>query len=257
MKGKIVDRAKPEPAREGTEFRERQNSGGKLMKEAMQLARDPKRLEKERSKLCQGFSSCSSRRAKEVKRQEVMTLAAKVSESGRPLPLSIQTVERVAAALKAAGFKSGPQYLGELRLAHVEAGYEVGSWLSRSLRLCKKALERDSGPTRRAPEVKAEQISTLKAKVGAGSRKMLEWPDLSYWWSMTWMLREIELRELRWKHVLIREDDKLVTLRICKSKVDQMGAGVRRTLTCCGKHTCEAVCAWKLARATHDEEAGR
>ena len=50
--------------------------------------------------------------------------------------------------------KSGPQYLVELKLMHVEAGYEVEAWLKRTLDLCKKALERSRGPVNRAAEVR-------------------------------------------------------------------------------------------------------
>jgi len=42
----------------------------------------------------------------------------------------------------------------ELKLMHVEAGYEIEAWLKRTLDLCKKALERSRGPTIRAAEVK-------------------------------------------------------------------------------------------------------
>ena len=221
--------------------------GGKLMKEALQFARDPRALEKERRRLCENFTSESSRKAKETKRQEVMQLANAVTEGGRPIPLATVTVERVAAALKRAGFKSGPQYLGELRLAHIEAGYELNACLTRCFRLCKKALERDSGPVRRAPEVRAEMVTCFRAKPKKNYGKLLLLPSLAYLMAMAWMLREIELREIRWEHMQLKEDGKLVTLQIRKSKTDQAGMGVRRTLTCCGKEVFDPVCAWRIA----------
>lgn len=61
------------------------------------------------------------------------------------LPLSKEVVESVAAALKESGMKSGSQYLLELKLMHIEAGYEVEAWLKRTFDLCKKALERLRG----------------------------------------------------------------------------------------------------------------
>ena len=160
----------------------------------------------------------------------------------------MDTVEKVAAAMKAAGFKSGPQYLGELRLAHVEAGYETGSWLTRCFRLCKKALERDQGPVRRAPEVQAVQVAGPHSKATKLGKRGLTAPALSYLWAMTWMLREIELRQISWCDIKVQEEDKLVTLRIKKSKMDQAGAGVRRTLACCGKTPCHLVCPRQLTK---------
>ena len=246
MKGVNVERSR-QPKKAGELIpRIEPAEGGKLMKEAMQVTRDPRSLERARKDLCKSFSSSSSRRAKEVKRQEVLTLATAVAEGRRPLPLSVDTVEKVAAAMKAAGFKSGPQYLGELRLAHVEAGYELGAWLIRAFRLCQKALERDRGPTRRAPEIRPEQLS--RSCLPRQNKRCLVAPELAYLWAMTWMLREIEVRQVLWRHIRVQEENKLVTLSIQKSKMDQSGAGVRRTLTCCGKEKCDKVCAWHLAQ---------
>ena len=48
------------------------------------------------------------------------------------LPLTKHTVEMAAAALKAAGLKlaSADQYLNELKLMHVESGYDAGQDIS-------------------------------------------------------------------------------------------------------------------------------
>ena len=248
VKGVMVEKVRPRVETIAPGSSKTQGEGGKLMKEALQLARNPKAIEQARRKLCQEFSSSSSRRAKEVKRTEVLQLAASVAGHGRPLPVSTDVVEKVSAALKAAGFRSGSQYLGELRLAHVEAGYELNACLTRSFRMCAKALERDKGPVRRAPEVKAVEVVENKKKGFKHKGRALLHPALAYWWAMAWMLREIELREICWEHIQIKQEDKLVTLKICKSKVDQAGSGVRRTLSCCQKESCDPVCAWSLAK---------
>ena len=52
------------------------------------------------------------------------------------LPLSRATVEGVAAALKEAGMNAGTQYLTELKLLHVEAGFEIEAWLKRTMDQC-------------------------------------------------------------------------------------------------------------------------
>ena len=248
VKGVNTGRTRPKSQGGETGAVEEPAKAGKLMREAMQLARDPSALERVKQRLQRDFNSSSSRRSKEVKRQEILELAKSVSPCGRPLPLSVEIVEGVSAAMKAAGFKSGAQYLGELRLAHVEAGYSVEPWLTRSFKLCKKALERDTGPTRRAPEIKAGQVSSLRAKGGQRVKKRLQWPVVAYLWAMTWMLREIELRGIRWSHIQVKPEGKLVTLNIHKSKTDQAGQGLRRTLTCCGKAPCDPVCAWALVQ---------
>ena len=52
-------------------------------------------------------------------------------------PLSIETVEKVAAAIKAVGWPSGDQYINELKLLHIEAGWEVSQQLGKVIADCK------------------------------------------------------------------------------------------------------------------------
>ena len=92
------------------------------------------------------------------------------------MPLSKDLVESVSAALKEAGLKSAAQYLAELRLMHIEAGYEVESWLKRTFDLCRKALERNAGPTLRAVEVKLEGLDTRKLDARAAGQGRPEAP---------------------------------------------------------------------------------
>ena len=64
----------------------------------------------------------------------------------------------MAAALKAGGLASADQYLNELKLLHVEAGYSLEAWLARTFQLCKKSVVRERGPIRRAPEVDLDSL---------------------------------------------------------------------------------------------------
>ena len=60
-----------------------------------------------------------------------------------------------------------------------------------------------------------------------------------YAWAMVWMLRSIEAAAVKVGHVKLDWKEKTVELVIPKSKMDQAGKGVRRTLACCGASTCE------------------
>ena len=100
--------------------------------------------------------------------------------------------------------KSGDQYLNELKLMHVEEGYgyDMPPWLVRTLSLCKKALARNKGPTKKAPEARLEGISEdLWCKQGIRLSKEGVNPALAYAWACIWMLREIEASACRWEHV--------------------------------------------------------
>jgi hypothetical protein len=54
--------------------------------------------------------------------------------------------------------KSGDQYLNELKLVHVENCFNMPPWLMRVMGLCKKAMTRNKGPTKKAMEFKVEDI---------------------------------------------------------------------------------------------------
>ena len=87
------------------------------------------------------FFAATSAKSRACKREEITKLARAVKGGANILPLSRDTVEAVAAALKESGMRSGAQYLVELKLLHIEAGYEVEAWLKRTLDVCKKGLE--------------------------------------------------------------------------------------------------------------------
>ena len=192
------------------------------------------------------FFAATSARARASKRAEIIKLAKAVRGSNEILPLNKTLVEGVAAALKESGMKSGPQYLVELKLMHVEAGYEVEAWLKRTLDLCKKALERARGPVNRAAEVRVALWKLEELEANALGRGIPHHPRLAFAWATVWMLREIELRRMKIRDVTFPGPDRWITIWLPVSKTDQQGKGVRRTLRCCGKQPCVALCPWAL-----------
>ena len=137
---------------------ETKDKGG--IKAACRIAMSRPELAKARNDLKSNFWAASSQASRQIKRNEVLKLASLVMEDiGPPLPLTQETVEGAAACLKSSGMKSGDQYLNELKLMHVEEGYDMPPWLVRTLSLCKKTLARNKGPTKKAPEAKLEGIS--------------------------------------------------------------------------------------------------
>ena len=129
---------------------------------------------------------------------------------------------------------------------HVEEGYDMPPWLVRTLGLCKKALTRNRGPTKKAVEAKLEDISEdLWSKHGSEFWNGVN-PAVAYAWACVWMLREIEASACKWEHVRADGQLKQITLSIPISKMDQMATGVKRTLQCCGDESCSRFCAWNL-----------
>ena len=200
------------------------------------------------SKFKRKYFSQSSEKSRQCKREEVLKLAREVSGLRNPFPLSKDTVEGVAAALKEAGLKSAQQYMVELKLIHVESGYDVEAWLKRTLDLCKKSLERERGPVTRAAEVKVETMTTREPPVGRKVKGAPLSPVKMFLWAAIWMLREIEVRNMKVGHVRIRGEEKAISIFLPTSKCDQQGLGIRRSLNCSCRGPCEFWCPWSLGK---------
>jgi hypothetical protein len=161
------------------------------------------------------FHAASARASRDCKRSEVLKLAKEVAGETRVLPLSRATVEGVAAALKEAGMKAGTQYLTELKLLHVEAGFEIEAWLKRTMDQC----------STRAVEVRVETWAAdkvLTKSVRKGSPKNV---GLMFLWAAVWMLREIEARNMKIRDVLRHDKEKWAAIWLPTSKGDQQGVG--------------------------------
>ena len=162
--------------------------------------------------------------------------------------LTTDDVLTVAAVLGEANIKSADQYLAELKLLQLESGISWTDVLERQLVMAKRALKRDVGPEHRAKEVRVCDIpeDVWETKVKAkGVPHRTTW---AFAWVSVWMLRCIELAQLRVSDVTLNFEEKLVTLFIKKSKMDQAAHGVKRTLKCCGAQVCGRMCPWLLAQ---------
>ncbi len=221
--------------------------GASVADRAMECARNGEWLDQETMELESKYFSATSKQGKDSRASTVLRIASEVT-GGHPFPLAKMTVVRVSACIRATRIQSGDQYLGELRTMHVEAGHQVGELLDRTFKLCQRALRRDRGPENRAPEYKMEFIQEQTIWENLQGKKAVLWPVLAYYWAVVWMLREIELREVKIKDVKLVMGQKRVTLTIRKPKMDQAARGVRRTLACiCGPNDCGMDCPWSLA----------
>jgi hypothetical protein len=193
------------------------------------VASQPDRLDQAVEVLKKDFFSESNSAPRARRQQDVETLAEMVNRGVDPFPLQPSTVLKFAAAIKAAGFSSGPQYLGALRLAHVERDHAVGPALKRTFELTKRALERNRGPSRRAPEL---QVADFKSALPDWRPGKLVYPKLTYSLAVAFMLRRCELEKLSLDDIHVNQDKRRVTLHIRSAKMDQQAKGAKRTLGC-------------------------
>ena len=224
--------------------------------QAMDIASDRDRLARATAALAGKFLAASSSKGQLVRRTEIISLAKRVANTENVFPLAKATVVGVAAALKSAGFLSGSLYLRELKLLHVEEGFEISAWLDRCFKQCVRALDRGKGPAKRAPEAPTAGIPVEAILMENFSKKSSKWPGLSYAWACAWMLREIELSKMKPSHIRRDPFKKQVSIYIPLSKTDQGGKGVKRTLGCCGSHPCIPQCPWWLCERIAEKIGG-
>ena len=202
---------------------------------ALAILESKPRLEAAKAALRADYYANSSRATVNSKRTNVAKMAT-AATAGNPFPLEVGTVEAVAAALKAAGLKSGSAYLAELRLMHIEAGWEVSAQLARGFDLGRRGIDRGKGPPSKAAELKMED---LLAEGQADSGPVFA-PRASYITAQRWLLREIELANLDMDDAWIEQSDEKgrqrerAVLSLPVSKTDTHGAGAIRKLA----HTC-------------------
>jgi len=116
-------------------------------------------------------------------------------------PLTTHLVQQVAAALKRGDYRGAEQYLGELRIAHIESGAEVSAVLARTFDNCRRSVNRGLGPPQRAGELRLEEVRVEDEGYSSGDEESededkdetsLANPGRSYVVSEGWLLREIE-----------------------------------------------------------------
>ena len=246
-----VDKRDEEEVRAWT--KEKKGKAG--MRRALELSMQPKGMAKKKESFRRRFLAATTMRSRNSKRRKVWELANNVTDQN-PLPLTQEIILAVAAALDEAQLQSGDQYIHELKLMHVEAGFEWGAPLERQLFLCKKALKRHRGPEVRAKEVKLSEISenawNKKCRGTVGHVR----PSWSYAWATIWMLRAVELFQMKAQDVDINFERRTVAIRITVSKMDQEARGVTRTLGCCRKTACERECPFSMAILILAEHCG-
>ena len=183
------------------------------------------------TELIADFYANSSRQPVSSKRSFVMELAELACGSVSPLPLVRGTVFGVAAALKKGGYKSADSYLRELRLLHVEAGYNIDAALARCFEQCQRSVTRGIGPPAKANEMWDVQVAWELLDREANEVGSLRDSDRAWVVATRFLLREIELGHIRIGHVKLDRSLVQVALFLPTSKMDSRGAGCKRTLT--------------------------
>lgn len=113
-----------------------------------------------------------------------------------PLPLMVETMEKVCAVLKSAGYRSGVAYLYEAKQRRIRQGFSWSDRLEVAVRDCKRALERYVGPPRKAQEIRLQWFAEMQH---VETHAVPTWPaDRAMVWlfASRFLLREGEMSTL-------------------------------------------------------------
>ena len=174
-------------------------------------------------------STRSTRAAQEATLQKIADTA------DFPLvPVTDRSLETIAAALKAAGYRSGAAYLSLLQQIHEGAGHEWKPQFRVRVKEYVRSLERGIGPARRAATVRLEVV--LIGAVRAPSPAVPDGPILPVDFvhvACAWMMRGAEAAAVLGEQVSVDPDMKAATIDLGATKTNPAGRECPRTLRCC------------------------
>ena len=234
------------PPLEGLNASPQIHRGKGSLKQAITLSKNQRRMGKAVQEFKKKFCSFATLQAKSSKRRQVLEIAKNCS-GGTPFPVDQELLVVVGTAIDSSGVKSGDQYVHELKLMHIESGFDWSAPLERQLFLVKKALRRHKGPEQRAIEVRLVDIPSEKWQTRSRVKGGHLYPVPSFAFASVWMLRAAEAFKVELDHLQLDRTNKEAKLFIPYSKMDQRGKGATRILVCHCKGECQVFCGWGIS----------
>ena len=124
---------------------------------AIDIAGDPDQLQEAIQKLIKDFYAEGTWRTMAAHWKTVTTIL-KAAGFTSMTPLTTNMVITVAASLKEAGFRSGAQYLGIMRMAQAESNVTIPPAVELILKKSEDSLARGLGPACKAPEIRLHDL---------------------------------------------------------------------------------------------------
>jgi len=144
------------------------------------------------------------------------------------VPATVETVELIAAALKAGGYRSGDGYLSALARAHRRAGHAWGPELQVARAEVRRSLERGLGPAKRARTVPLEDAVGVKEPAAGVAQEDSDFLIVG----TAWLLRGAEAAALLGEQVSVSAGGTLASITLGATKTNPAGRDCKRTLRC-------------------------
>ena len=199
------------------------------------LVSDPRALGEAMSDLRNDYYAASSRKPRDA----LLAIWSKFhkhwyGQEANPIPVTEESLERVACLFKLGGYKSFKNYLSRIKEVHDAAGYVWDNSLHYTARRCTRSVLRGLGGPTRSEQFDAEKV--IEYLQGNDLDLGLEGPTSPLAATVVatfFLLREIELANIDVGDVSFTHGDQpSVTLYLPVSKVDWQAKGCRRTWAC-------------------------
>ncbi|KAF4657631.1 hypothetical protein FOL46_007346 [Perkinsus olseni] len=145
-------------------------------------------------------------------------------------PLTVQSIEEVAAILKECKYRSAYSYIRQAAATSADAGYPLGVAEKQALKRVKRACSRGIGPSKQVRPLSVNQLLAMGEDADGYEACQRSWGYIIGCW---FMLRVSELVRLKLSDATVNLVDCSVSLFISSSKTDIGGEGVTRTHGCC------------------------
>jgi hypothetical protein len=167
----------------------------------------------------------------------------------RPIPLTVEVVFVVGAALKAGGYSSASLYFSRAKKQHIEEfGEAPNAGVEKAIADAVRSVTRGCAPARQKDSFQIESTSWRDWSVLDKAQMIL-----GSWF----LMRSLEIRNARMCDLSTCDEKRVVSLHLPKSKMDQVGAGVTRSWACvcdystpenCAKRDLKHICPFHVAK---------
>ena len=181
--------------------------------------------------LDKGVFANSSVGPREKKWKTMGRIAAGAARPFSLVPLTVDGLRTLAAALKKGGYRTADKYLGLAKSQHVRAGFPWTDLLQLTLREATRSVMRGIGPANSAQTFGLERLASLERKENGTKGGPVALIPTGICMAL-WMLRGAEAAALLGEQVEADSSGLMMSIDLGPTKCDPAGRGCRRTLVC-------------------------
>lgn len=153
-----------------------------------------------------------------------------------PLPLTVDKLVVLAAALKKAAYRAAKNYLFRAKQEHVRSGFAWSDALQDTLKMCLRSTARGIGQAKAAEVFMLEDIAKHRAEAAEPLEPVVPGgliaPFDAVLVASSWMMRGLEAATVLAEQATVSEDESSATIELGPTKMNPEGRECPRSLVC-------------------------